>query len=325
MQSCLIVHDRCPRVHLQLRMADADLGICAERAAIWLGTQPALEQAERRAPSDAGSHKEPAMNVPMPTAPHASAVDHAELEQHVQTMYRRVADDPRGEFHFELGRELAERLGYDARILDRVPSQAIESFAGVGHHFELAALEPGQRVLDLGSGSGMDSFVAAVQVGPTGRVDGIDMTDAQREKAVRLRDSAGDFAQVHFHAGYIERLPFADASVDCVISNGVINLVADKQRVFDEAARVLAPGGKLALSDIVSIERLPSSVVCDATLWAACIGGAMQRDDYQQAIEAAGLSVAVVQLNPYDFLPGQAERSARKYGVQSISLLAYKR
>jgi SAM-dependent methyltransferase len=265
------------------------------------------------------------MNASMPTSTDASAVDHAELEQHVQAMYRRVADDPRGEFHFELGRDLAERLGYDPRILDRIPQQAIESFAGVGHHFELAALKAGEHVVDLGSGSGMDSFVAAIEVGPAGRVDGVDMTDAQREKAARLRDAAGDLAHVHFHAGYIERLPFADASADCVISNGVINLVADKQRVFHEAARVLRPGGRLALSDIVTAEQLPTSVVCDATLWAACIGGAMQREDYQQALEAAGLSVVVVQVNAYDFLPGRADRSARKYGVQSISLLAHKR
>lgn len=265
------------------------------------------------------------MTFPIPTSSRTTAgVDHVELEQHVQAMYRRVADDPRGEFHFELGRGLAERLGYDPRILDRIPAQAIESFAGVGHHFDLAALEPGQRVVDLGSGSGTDSFVAGVQVGLRGCVEGVDMTDAQRAKATRLRDAAGGFDHVHFHAGYIEHLPFANASVDCVISNGVINLVADKQRIFEEAARVLVPGGKLALSDIVTAERLPPSVVCDTTLWASCIGGAMQRDDYQQAIELAGLSVLVVKVNPYDFLPGRADRSARKFGVQSISLLAQK-
>ena len=252
--------------------------------------------------------------------PAGPSVDHAALEQHVRAMYQRVAEDPRGEFHFELGRALAERLGYDPLVLERIPSQAVESFAGVGHHFDLAALEPGQRVIDLGSGSGMDSFVAAIQVGEAGRVDGVDMTDAQLCKAERLRDgAAGRFGHVHFHAGHIERLPFADASADCVISNGVINLVADKQRVFDEAARVLRPGGKLALSDIVTVSDLPQSVVCDATLWAACIGGAMQREAYQQAIAAAGLSVMVVKLDTYGFQPGRAERSARKYGVQSIS------
>lgn len=251
-------------------------------------------------------------------------VDHAELERHVKQMYTDVANDPHGGFHFEVGRSLAERLGYDPRALDQVPSQAIESFAGVGHHFDLAALSPGQRVLDLGSGSGTDSFVAALAVGPSGRVDGLDMTDAQRAKAERLRDAAGGFEHVRFHAGRIERVPFEDGTFDCVISNGVINLVADKQRVFEEAARVLRPGGRLALSDIVTRDHLPESVVCDATLWAACIGGAMHRDAYQHAIEAAGLSIEVMKRNDYRFVAGQAERAADKFGVQSVSLLATK-
>jgi arsenite methyltransferase len=261
--------------------------------------------------------------TPSPSeSPHG--VDHAELERHVKDMYSSVATDPHREYHFELGRHLAERLGYDSAVLDQVPASAIDSFAGVGHHFDLAALRQGQRVLDLGSGSGTDSFVAAVLVGPSGRVEGVDMTDAQRAKAERLRDATDTFAHVRFHAGRIEDLPFDDGVFDCVISNGVINLVADKQRVFDEAARVLKPGGRMALSDIVTSGRLPQSVVCDATLWAACIGGAMHREDYQRAIEAAGLSIEVVQRNDYSFVPGRAERSARKFGVQSISLLALK-
>jgi SAM-dependent methyltransferase len=257
--------------------------------------------------------------------PSTATVNPLELEHHVRDMYRRVANEQQGEFHFELGRELAERLGYAPLVLDRLPASAIDSFAGVGHHFDLAGLTRGQRVLDLGSGSGMDSFHAAVQVGPSGRVDGVDMTDAQRDKAIRLRDATPGFGHVHFHAGRIEALPFADGMFDCVISNGVINLVADKERVFAEAARVLKPGGTLAISDIVTSGGLPESVVCDATLWASCIGGAMQRDEYQEAITAAGLAVAFVQPNPtYGFLPGRAERSARKYGVQSLSLVAHK-
>jgi arsenite methyltransferase len=262
---------------------------------------------------------------PTVSAEAARGVDHAELERHVKQMYTDVANHPEGEFHFEMGRPLTERLGYDPAVLDRVPAAAIASFAGVGHHFDLAALAPGERVLDLGSGSGTDSFVAALAVGPTGRVDGMDMTDAQREKAERLRDATPGFEHVYFHAGRIEALPFEDGTFDCVISNGVINLVADKQRVFDEAARVLKPGGRLALSDIVTSQHLPSSVVCDATLWAACIGGAMHREDYQRAIEGAGLSVAVMKRNEYRFVAGRADRSAQKFGVQSVSLLAHKR
>jgi ubiquinone/menaquinone biosynthesis C-methylase UbiE len=254
-------------------------------------------------------------------------VDLAELEVAVKAMYARVATEPRAEFHFETGRALAEKLGYAPARLDRVPAPAIESFAGVGHHFELAELRAGEHVLDLGSGSGTDAFVAATYVGPTGRVTGVDMTDAQREKAITLRDATGGvFDQVVFLAGYIEHLPVADDSVDCVISNGVINLVADKDQVFREAARVLRPGGRLAISDIVTAVVLPESVVCDATLWAACIGGAMHREDYQRAIEDAGFAIEVVQLNrEYQFLPGRAQRSATRYQVQSISLRAVKR
>lgn len=264
-------------------------------------------------------------NAPFQPSPTASKrVDTQALEQHVKRMYERVAQAPEGEFHFEMGRPLAERLGYDPGTLDRIPAPAIASFAGVGHHFDLAELQPGERAIDLGSGSGMDTFVAACAVGNGGRVDGVDMTQAQREKATALARTAG-FSQAHYHAGYIEQLPFEDGAFDCVVSNGVINLVADKQRVFDEAARVLRPGGRLALSDIVTTGPLPESVVCDATLWASCIGGAMERSDYQQAVERAGLTVKLVRLNPqYGFLPGPAQRSAQKFGVQSVSLLAVK-
>lgn len=259
-----------------------------------------------------------------PAQPAPTQLDTGLLERHVRGMYTRVAEAPEGEFHFEMGRAMAERLGYSPALLDRIPQASIASFAGVGHHFDLADLKRGERVIDLGSGSGMDSMVAACLVGDTGRVDGVDMTFAQRAKASALASQAG-FSQVRYHAGRIERLPFAPGTFDCVVSNGVINLVADKQRVFDEAARALRSGGRLAISDIVTTATLPTSVVCDATLWAACIGGAMERRAYQAAIEAAGLKVVYARLNPeYAFLPGRAQRSAQKFGVQSISLLAIK-
>jgi ubiquinone/menaquinone biosynthesis C-methylase UbiE len=239
-------------------------------------------------------------------------------------MYREVAENPRGEFHFEMGRALAERLGYAPADLDRIPAEAIESFAGVGYHFGLAALAPGESVLDLGSGSGMDTFIAALKVGQGGRVVGVDMTDEQRAKAERLRDRAG-FANVTYLKGYIESIPCADASFDAVISNGVINLSADKPRVFAEVARVLKPGGRLALSDIVTETPLPEKVVCNATLWAACIGGAMQQDDYGGAMAAAGFAVRrVVDNAAYRFISENAQGASRKYGVKSVSLVAVK-
>lgn len=251
-----------------------------------------------------------------------TAVDREDLEAKVKSMYRQVAMEPHGEFHFEMGRVLAERLGYAPEDLDRIPAPAIESFAGVGHHFHLAALQAGEAVLDLGSGSGMDTFIAALKVGAGGKIVGIDMTDEQRAKAERLRDSAG-FGNLSYLKGYIESIPLPDSGFDAVISNGVINLCADKPAVFREAARVLKRGGRLALSDIVTETALPDGVVCNATLWAACIGGAMQQDDYREAIEQAGFRIRRVEDNPsYRFLSPNAQGAARKYGVKSISLLA---
>jgi len=254
-----------------------------------------------------------------------NTVDTHAVERKVKAMYERVAHDPHGEFHFEMGRTMAERLGYSPYDLDRVPVASIDSFAGVGHHFEIAALQSGERVLDLGSGSGLDTFVASLKVGPTGQVVGIDMTTGQLEKATELRQ-AGGFSNIEYVRGYLDQLPFEDESFDVVISNGVFNLVADKEGTFKEAARVLKPGGRLALSDIVTGVELPGGIVENATLWAACIGGAMQRASYQAAIEDAGLSIQLVQPNPqYRFISDQANGATSKYNVHSLSLVAVKR
>ena len=251
-------------------------------------------------------------------------LDVAALEQKVKSMYRDVALEPHGEFHFEMGRALAERLGYAVADLDAIPAQAIDSFAGVGYYFDLAALKPGETVVDLGSGSGMDAFVAALNVGRGGRVIGVDMTDEQLAKAERLRAAAA-FAQVEFRKGYIESTGIAGESCHAVISNGVVNLAPDKQAVFREAARLLKRGGRLALSDIVTESQLPEGITCNATLWAACIGGAMQADDYGAAIESAGLRVRTVRANPaYQFISDNAQGATRKYGVKSVSILAIK-
>jgi ubiquinone/menaquinone biosynthesis C-methylase UbiE len=170
----------------------------------------------------------------------------------------------------------------------------------------------------------MDSFIAALKTGAAGKVLGVDMTDAQREKAGRLRDRDG-FAQVSYHKAYIENTPFDDDSIDAVISNGVINLAADKAAVFREAARVLKPGGRLAIADIVTEKELPEGVTCNATLWAACIGGALQQDKYLAAISAAGLRVVTLRENPqYRFLTASARKACANYGVKSVSILAIK-
>jgi ubiquinone/menaquinone biosynthesis C-methylase UbiE len=250
-------------------------------------------------------------------------IDPVELATKVQDMYRHVAEQPDGSYHFEMGRPLAERLGYPTELLDQIPAEAVESFAGVGYFLDLADLHPGDRVLDLGSGSGTDAFAAAHLVGANGSVLGVDFTPEQLAKARRLAAHAG-LTHVEFHEGRIEHPPVPDASIDCVISNGVINLSPDKARVFAEAARVLRPGGRLAIADIVTERSLTEAIVCNTDLWASCIGGAAQEDTYQQAIEAAGLHIATVRPNRYQFVSPQARTASTTYGVKSISLLAVK-
>lgn len=256
----------------------------------------------------------------------ASAVtfDPKELEEKVKAMYREVAENPKGEFHFEMGRALAERLGYPPADLDRIPAEAIESFAGVGYFFHLADVKSGETVVDLGSGSGMDTFIAALKVGPHGKVFGVDMTDEQRTKADQLRERAG-FENVTYLKGYIENVPLSDSSADVVISNGVVNLAMDKGAVFREAARLLKRGGRLALSDIVTEVQLSESIVCNSNLWAACIGGAAQQDNYRGHIESAGLRIRKFEDNPaYQFISENAKGASRKFGVKSVSVLAVK-
>jgi ubiquinone/menaquinone biosynthesis C-methylase UbiE len=248
-------------------------------------------------------------------------VDTEALEAKVKAMYRHVAQQPHDRFHFQLGAPVALRVGYDADRLADIPVGAVESFAGVGYFFDLADLQPGETVVDLGSGSGMDAFYASGLVGPTGQVYGIDFTQEQLDKARRLAEAA-ELDQVEFRKGRIEALPLGDSSVDCVISNGVINLCPDKLAVFAEATRVLKPGGRLAIADIVSEQQLKDSIVCNADLWASCVGGAAQQDHYLEVIESAGFTIAHHRENSYAFISDQARRASAKYGVKSISILA---
>jgi SAM-dependent methyltransferase len=179
-------------------------------------------------------------------------IDVALLKSEIRKTYASVSQEPGKEFVFPTGRAWAEDLGYPDELA-RVPESAVESFAGVANPFSLGRLTAGERVLDLGSGAGTDSFVAALQVGPEGTVTGIDMTPEMLAKARAAADEAG-LANVTFVEGEAERLPFADASFDVVISNGVIDLIPDKDAVFAELHRVLAPGGRIQLAD-VTIQR----------------------------------------------------------------------
>ncbi|HYC86872.1 MAG TPA: methyltransferase domain-containing protein [Chryseosolibacter sp.] len=251
-------------------------------------------------------------------------VDPVALEEKVKKMYRDVALNPMGEYHFEMGSKLAERLGYDKTDLDLIPPAAIESFAGVGYYFDLARIKAGESVLDLGSGSGMDSFIAALKVGASGKVTGVDMTDEQLTKAERLRKEH-QFDNVAFQKSYIENMPFSNASFDVAISNGVINLSPKKDKVFAEISRVLKPGGRMVIADIITQKKLPENITCDPTLWAACIGGASQHDDYLSLIERAGLKIMAVRDNEaYSFISKSARGATKQYGVKSVSIHAQK-
>jgi arsenite methyltransferase len=259
----------------------------------------------------------------LPQADASSLVDAERLEAEVKEMYRHVARGEEAELHFEVGRGLAVRLRYPPELLDAIPAEALASFAGVGYHFDLAALGSGEEVLDLGSGSGTDVFAAAIQVGEAGRAVGVDFTDEQVDKAARLRDRGG-FRQVEFTQSHIDDLPFEDETFDVVISNGVINLSPVKGRVFGEAARVLRPGGRLVIADIVSGRPLKERTRRDVELWAACIAGAIPRRSYVETIEAAGLHAGEVRPNDYNFVSDRACEACSTYGVESVSLLASK-
>jgi arsenite methyltransferase len=259
----------------------------------------------------------------LPQLDASSLVDGERLEAEIKAMYGHVARGEEAELHFEVGRAMAEHLGYPGPLLDAIPAEALASFAGVGHHLDLAALQPGEAVLDLGSGSGTDVFCAAVAVGESGHVVGVDITDEQLQKAARLRDREG-FSQVRFVEAHIEELPFEDASFDAVLSNGVINLSPVKGRVFAEAARVLRPGGRLAIADIVSGRALKERTRRNVELWAACIAGAIPRSNYVEALEAQGLQVDELRRNDYRFISERALDACSTYEVESISLVATK-
>jgi arsenite methyltransferase len=193
-------------------------------------------------------------------------VDPDALREQVRGKYRDVAVDPGASFHFHTGRALARRLGYQTSEVDALPDQAVESFAGVANPFSLRRLSPGEKVVDVGSGGGFDSFVAAAQVGPAGQVIGIDMTAEMLAKSRQTARTLG-LARVQFRDGLAESLPVEDAWADVVISNGVINLCADKQAVFAEIFRVLRPGGRLQFADIANGRPVPAEAMRDIDLW----------------------------------------------------------
>jgi arsenite methyltransferase len=189
------------------------------------------------------------------------------LKDEIIRMYQEVADSPDAEFHFYHGREAAELFGYDSEALDSAPEGAVASFAGVGNPHLRSNIQPGETVLDLGSGAGLDAIIAARRAGPTGKVIGVDLNPAMCLKAQANAAATGSVMECH--EGRMEDIPVPDESVDVVISNGVINLSFRKRRVIEEIYRVLMPGGRISITDIVSGKQLSQSIVNDPKLWAS--------------------------------------------------------
>ena len=191
----------------------------------------------------------------------------AVLKDEIIRMYQDVADNPEGEYHFFHGREAAELFGYDPAWLDRAPAGAVASFAGVGNPHLRSEIQPGETVVDLGSGAGLDAIIASWSAGASGKVIGVDLNPSMCLKAQAHAAASG--SRMECHQGRMEDIPLPDESADVVISNGVINLSFRKRKVIEELFRVLKPGGRLSITDIVSAKQLSQSIVNDPKLWAS--------------------------------------------------------
>lgn len=239
----------------------------------------------------------------------------------VRAKYVAVARSPGGRFHFHTGRALAVLLGYEDDLLDRLPHIAVDSFCGVGNPLGEIALESGAAVLDVGCGAGMDALIAAREVGDGGRVAGVDLTPEMVEVARSAADEAGA-AHLTFEVGQAEELPFRDASFDVVTSNAVINLVPDKERTFEEMARVLQPGGVLCVADVVLAREAPRSVKDLIYRWTSCVVGGTVEPQFRSLADAAGFEDVEVVSSQDVFDGAGGEENADHYGALGVTMRA---
>ena len=245
-----------------------------------------------------------------------------QLRKAVTEQYREVAITPAGGFHFNTGLALTENLGYDPKLLDCVPESANEAFAGVRNPFSIDLPTTGERVVDLGSGGGMDALIAALLVGNQGTVTGIDMTAEMRERATVAARQMG-VGNVSFVEGLVEDQPLPDASIDLVISNGVINLCLDKRAAFAEIYRVLRPGSRLRIADVLLDEPVSPRARDLIFLWTECVAGGVPENDYVATMRAAGFEQVEV-VTSYDVFrdaavaPKADESGARGYDIRAV-------
>ena len=254
---------------------------------------------------------------------HGLNLDLEELRASIREEYSAVANEPERGFHFHTGRKLASILGYREEWLERLPSSAIESMAGTGNPFGLGELKPGEYVVDCGSGAGADSLIAAQQVGPNGRVIGVDMTPEMLAKA-RQNALAGGITNVEFREGYLETLPIPDAWADVIISNGVLNLVPDKEAALLEMHRVLKPGGRIQIADIALQKPVPEGSKSDVTLWTGCIAGGLLKAQLERKVAAAGFREIEVIWGKDVFSGAPQQSDAAKFGTLGVTIRASK-
>ena len=257
------------------------------------------------------------------TVIHRLNLDLEELRTSIRDEYSAVANEPERGFHFHTGRKLAEMLGYRDEWLASLPTSAIESMAGTGNPFSLGELKPGESVVDGGSGAGADSLIAAQMVGPRGHVIGVDMTPEMISKARQSALEMG-MSNVEFRDGYLEALPVPDAWADVIISNGVLNLVPDKEAALLEMYRVLKPGGHIQIADIAVQKPVPEGSKSDVTLWTGCIAGGLLKAQLERKVMAAGFKEIEVMWGKDVFSGAPQHSDAAEFGTLGVTIRARK-